>query len=78
MRTIAVQRPPGLAVFARIPWSSDDTLDRTRRRIDALGGAWFELDELVDIDTAGDLELVLEDPRTPKSLRRRLMDAIGR
>jgi hypothetical protein len=40
------------------------------------GGTWFELEELVDIDSAEDLELVLADPRTPEALRQRLRDAI--
>ena len=65
-------------MFTRIPWSSPDTLERTRKRMSALGGTWFELEELVDIDTADDLELVLSDPRTPETLRRRLLSALGR
>jgi rSAM/selenodomain-associated transferase 1 len=75
---LVAQRPPGLAMFARIPWSSPDTLERTRKRITALDGTWFELEELIDIDTVADLELVLADPRTPDALRRRLLDALGR
>jgi glycosyltransferase A (GT-A) superfamily protein (DUF2064 family) len=65
-------------MFHRIPWSSPETLERTRRRIAALGGTWSELEELVDIDTAEDLELVLDHSRTPEELRRRLLDALGR
>jgi rSAM/selenodomain-associated transferase 1 len=75
---LVAQRPPGLAMFARIPWSSPDTLERTRERIKALGGTWFELDELVDIDTEEDLELVLADARTPEPLRRRVLSALER
>jgi rSAM/selenodomain-associated transferase 1 len=75
---LLAQRPPGLALFARIPWSSPDTLHQTRRRIAALGGTWFELEELVDIDTGADLDLVLADERTPEPLRRQLLDAGGR
>ena len=75
---LVAQRPPGLAMFARIPWSSPDTLERTRKRITALGGTWSELEVLVDIDTAEDLELVLENARTPDILRRRLLSALGR
>jgi rSAM/selenodomain-associated transferase 1 len=75
---LVAQRPPGLAMFARIPWSSPETLGKTRERIKALGGTWSELEELVDIDTADDLELVLEDPRTPETLRRRMLSALGR
>lgn len=73
---LVAQKPPGLAMFARIPWASPDTMDTTRKRITALGGTWSELEELVDIDTAEDLEMILEDPRTPEALRRRLRDAI--
>jgi rSAM/selenodomain-associated transferase 1 len=73
---LVAQRPPGLAIFARIPWSSPDTLERTRKRIAALGGTWCELEELVDIDTADDLELVLDHPRTPESLREKLLAAL--
>lgn len=75
---LVAQRPPGLAMFARIPWSSPDTLARTRKRIKNLGGTWFELEELVDIDTSEDLDLVIGHPRTPETLRRRLLDALGR
>jgi rSAM/selenodomain-associated transferase 1 len=73
---LVAQKPPGLAMFTRIPWSSPDTLDATRKRIAALGGTWSELEELVDIDTKADLDLVLEDPRTPEPLRHRLRAAI--
>ncbi len=73
---LVAQRPPGLPLFARIPWSSPETLVRTRRRIAALGGTWLELEELVDIDTAADLDIVLEDPRTPEALRRCLRDVL--
>lgn len=73
---LVAQRPPGLAMFARIPWSRPTTLERTRSRIKALGGTWFELEELVDIDTGEDLELVLADPRTPERLRLRLREAV--
>ena len=75
---LVAQRPPGLAMFHRIPWSSPETLKRTRRRIAALGGTCSELEELIDIDTAEDLELVLDHSRTPEELRRRLLDALGR
>jgi len=75
---LVAQRPPGLAMFARVPWSSPETLARTRKRISALGGTWSELEELVDIDTVEDLELVLEHHRTPEALRRRLLSALER
>jgi rSAM/selenodomain-associated transferase 1 len=75
---LVAQRPPGLAMFERIPWSSPETLERTRGRISALGGTWSELEELVDIDTVEDLELVLDHPRTPETLRRRLLSALRR
>jgi rSAM/selenodomain-associated transferase 1 len=73
---LVAQRPPGLPLFTRISWSSPETLEQTRARIRALGGTWSELEELIDIDTADDLEIVLSDPRTPETLRRRLRDAI--
>jgi rSAM/selenodomain-associated transferase 1 len=73
---LVAQRPPGLAMFARIPWSSPETLEETRKRIAALGGTWSELEELVDIDTLEDLELVLDDPRTPEPLREKLRAAL--
>ncbi len=75
---LVAQRPPGLAMFERIPWSSPETLERTRKRISALGGTWSELEELVDIDTVEDLDLVLDHPRTPGTLRHRLLSALGR
>ena len=75
---LVAQRPPGLALFTRIPWSSPETLERTRQRIAALDGSWLELEELVDIDTADDLDLVLSDPRTPEALRSRLKRALQR
>jgi len=75
---LVAQRPPGLAMFARIPWSSPETLARTRKRISALGGTWSELEELVDIDTVEDLELVVADPRTPEILRHQLLRSLGR
>jgi len=75
---LVAQRPPGLAMFTRIPWSSPETLEQTRKRIRALGGTWLELEELVDIDTVDDLEFVLTDPRTPETLRRRLLSALER
>ena len=75
---LVAQRPPGLAIFSDIPWSSPETLGDTRKRIRALGGTWLELEELVDIDTVDDLKHVLSDPRTPGTLRLRLLDALGR
>ena len=75
---LVAQRPPGLPLFARIPWSTPETLERTRNRIRSLGGTWSELEKLVDIDTAADLELALADPRTPETLRRRLLSALER
>ena len=73
---LVAQRPPGLPIFTQVPWSSPDTLERTRKRIAALGGTWSELEELVDIDTVDDLELVLDHPRTPEPLRKRLRAAL--
>ena len=50
--------------------------DHGRERLAAHAMCWSELAELPDIDTADDLEIVLSDPRTPETLRRRLRDAI--
>ena len=73
---LIAQRSPGLPIFARIPWSSPDTLEHTRRRIASLGGTWSEIEELADIDTADDLDLVLTDPRTPEAMRKKLRAAL--
>jgi rSAM/selenodomain-associated transferase 1 len=73
---LVAQRSPGLAMFTRIPWSSPDTLERTRQRISGLGGTWLELEELVDVDSLEDLDLVLSDSRTPEPLRERLRAAL--
>jgi len=75
---LVAQRPPGLAMFTGIRWSSPETLEQTRKRIRALGGTWLELEELVDIDTVDDLDLVLANPRTPETFRRRLLSALER
>jgi len=75
---LVAQRPPGLAIFTRIPWSSPETLERTRKRISSLGGTWSELEELVDIDNVDDLELVLNHPRTPETLQKKLRAALDR
>ena len=74
---LVAQRPPGLAMFTRIPWSSPETLEQTRKRIRALGCTWLELEELVDIDTVDDLDLVLANPRTPEVLRVKLRAALS-
>jgi len=74
---LVAQRPPGLAMFTRIPWSSPETLEQTRKRIRALGCTWHELEELVDIDTVEDLDHVLANPRTPEILRVKLRAALS-
>jgi rSAM/selenodomain-associated transferase 1 len=71
---LVAQRQPGLSLFENIPWSQPETLERTRQRLVASGGTWSELEELVDIDTMDDLDLVLADPRTPDELRVKLRD----
>jgi len=70
---LVAQRTPGLDLFSGVPWSSPDTLDRTRERLAVLGVSWTELEQLQDIDTASDLELVLNDPRTPEALREQIV-----
>ena len=69
------QRLPGVDLFSEIPWSSHDTLETTRRRLAAIGAGWAELEELRDIDNRQDLEAVLDDPRLPEDLCRRLRHA---
>jgi rSAM/selenodomain-associated transferase 1 len=75
---LVAQRAPGLDLFQGIPWSSHETLDRTRERLAALSAAWTELEELLDIDTASDLEVILNDPRTPEELRNQLVRTLKR
>ncbi len=53
---LVAQRPPGIDLFRRVPWSGPDTLAATRARLRALGVAWRELEILDDVDTADDLE----------------------
>ena len=69
------QRRPGVDLFSDIPWSSHDTLDQTRQRLADVKASWTELEELRDIDTREDLEAVLDDPRVPEDLCRRLNHA---
>ena len=43
------------SLFAEMPWGGDEVLDRTRRRLAALGWSWSELDPRHDIDRPEDL-----------------------
>jgi rSAM/selenodomain-associated transferase 1 len=70
------QRRPGVDLFDDIPWSSPDTLAATRRRLEALGATWVELDRLNDLDTEADLRAALADPRLVPALRERLLTAL--
>ena len=74
---LVAQRAPGVDLFTGVPWSSPGTLDRTRKRLAALGVAWTEIEELRDIDTASDLEAVLNDPRTPEGLRNQFVKMLN-
>jgi rSAM/selenodomain-associated transferase 1 len=69
------QRPPGVDLFTNIPWSSHNTLEKTRRRLAEIDASWIETEELRDIDTREDLAAALDDPSLPEDLRRRLRDA---
>jgi len=75
---LVAQRAPGVNLFSGIPWSSHNTLQRTKQRLDAIGASWSMLEELADIDTAEELEAAVEDPRTPRELAHRLLKALGR
>ena len=43
------------SLFTGIPWGTGEVLDATRRRLDALGWRWVELDVKHDIDRPEDL-----------------------
>jgi glycosyltransferase A (GT-A) superfamily protein (DUF2064 family) len=71
------QRPPGVDLFTNIPWSSHNTLEKTRRRLAEIDASWIETEKLRDIDTREELLVALDDPSLPEDLRRRLRDAAG-
>jgi len=73
---LVAQRRPGVDLFSGIPWSSPDTLAATRRRLEALGATWVELDRLNDLDTEADLRAALADPRLAPAPRERLLTAL--
>ncbi len=73
---LVAQQRPGVDLFTGIPWSSPDTLAATRRRLEALGATWVELDRLNDLDTEADLRAALADPRLAPELRDRLLNAL--
>lgn len=50
------------SLFTDIPWGSGDVLDRTRRRLDAKGWRFAELDLRHDIDRPEDLVRLREIP----------------
>lgn len=75
---LVAQRAPGADLFAGIPWSSPETLHRTRERLAALGSPWTELEQLDDIDTASDLDVILSDSRTPATLREQIIQTLDR
>ena len=47
-------------MFAEVPWGGGEVLDRTRRRLDAMGWHWAELATRHDIDRPEDLPLLRE------------------
>jgi uncharacterized protein len=71
------QRPPGVDVFSGVPWSTPETLTRTRARIAELAVACSELETLDDVDTVEDLERLGIDGTVGTVLLRRLVSARG-
>ena len=74
---LVAQRPPGVDLFSKIPWSSAETLASTRNRLRDLGTELAELEELSDIDNQSDLDRLLADQHTPVTLARRLREVLG-
>jgi rSAM/selenodomain-associated transferase 1 len=70
------QRSPGFDLFKEVPWSSPNTLEKTRGRLRDLEIRWSEIETLPDIDTAEDLRQAIKDPRVPEDLRRKLASAL--
>jgi len=73
---LVAQRRPGVDLFTGIPWSSSGTLTATRKKLEAIGVAWVELDRLNDLDTEADLRAALADPGLAPELRDRLLNAL--
>jgi rSAM/selenodomain-associated transferase 1 len=74
---LVAQRRPGIDLFSGVSWSSPDTLDTTRRRLEEIGATWHEIETLDDVDTNEDLQKTLSDPAVDPELRRKLEDALG-
>ena len=53
---IGLSRPPVPALFADIPWGTDQVLAATQARLEALDWSWEALSPLRDLDRPGDLE----------------------
>jgi glycosyltransferase A (GT-A) superfamily protein (DUF2064 family) len=49
------------AVFRDVPWSSSRVMAVTRRRLQAAGLKWLELEPLRDVDRVQDLDLLPDD-----------------
>ncbi len=71
------QRSPGVEMFESVPWSTPQTLDRTRRLLQSLGVGWHELDTLSDLDTVADLHRDLTAAGVPPGLADRLRRAVS-
>jgi rSAM/selenodomain-associated transferase 1 len=71
------QRSPGVEMFESVPWSTPQTLDRTRRVLQSLGVGWHELDTLSDLDTVADLDRHLTAGGVPPVLTDRLRRAVS-
>lgn len=62
------------AMFSDVPWGTNDVLERTRERFDALGWRTAEVATRWDVDRPEDFERLRRDPDTV-SLTAALMDA---
>lgn len=70
------QRPPGVDLFSGVPWSTPQTLERTRARVSELGVGCVELETLADVDTVEDLDRLLSQGASVDArLVRRLLAA---
>ena len=75
---LVAQRAPGVDLFSGVPWSHQDTLAATRKRLQTFGVEWSELDSLLDLDTVEDLETVVTHRKTPAALAAKLREAMRR
>jgi glycosyltransferase A (GT-A) superfamily protein (DUF2064 family) len=72
------QRAPGRDLFSCVQWSSERTLEMTRRRLEERGVGWEEVETLRDLDTVEDLRVILETEGLDPGLRDELRGFLGR